>query len=403
MDDYADCCTLCAATGDCVYFTHNQYDEWGNNIATCYLKTACNSLAYCGSDCVTGQPASSDDYDAEAPTPSPVVRNDDWDDDQECVNGIAVGSLQITQDGIAHTYYALQSGANDGTAQASGTEIRLQHGPRVFLASACSSTFSPDIFQAFDLRGKTLGFTVDVSSVSCGCNAALYAVHMPAYDSSNSPTSTSSGDYYCDASAVSGVYCPEMDIMEANTGVLQSTAHSCTLSSGNYYSYCDSAGTGNSTRDVGSDNYQEGSSTGIDSSQEFQVLISFFTDEQLLSPGAGSAGTSSASSSNGNVSLVETVLTQPSTGAELVLENADSAYLSAMSLESMVLTFSHWGDSASNMAWLDNPPCSMEENCDTSGEVIWSDFHLRSAEAAAEKRRRRRRRARRPRRGGHEP
>ena len=50
---------------------------------------------------------------------------------------------------------------------------------------------------------------------------------MPGYNGGGKPDPTSKGTYYCDANAVDGVYCPEMDIMEANRFAFAVTPHKC--------------------------------------------------------------------------------------------------------------------------------------------------------------------------------
>ena len=74
-------------------------------------------------------------------------------------------------------------------------------------------------YEKLDLLGKTLSYTVDVSKVDCGCNAALYLVAM------DRPTSFSSG--YCDIQSA-GDNCLEIDLMEANRKAFQTTLHSQT-------------------------------------------------------------------------------------------------------------------------------------------------------------------------------
>jgi hypothetical protein len=54
---------------------------------------------------------------------------------------------------------------------------------------------------AHRLLGKTLSYTVDLSQVACGCNAALYTVTMPAYNKNGIPIPTINGDYYCESQA----------------------------------------------------------------------------------------------------------------------------------------------------------------------------------------------------------
>ena len=65
------------------------------------------------------------------------------------------------------------------------------------------------------LLGKTLRWTVDLSSVACGCNLALYLVSMPLADGS--------GSRYCDINT--NPPCLEIDLMEGNIKALKATLH----------------------------------------------------------------------------------------------------------------------------------------------------------------------------------
>lgn len=85
-------------------------------------------------------------------------------------------------------------------------------------ASVCEDDKLTDGYSCADyddgamvLGGQTLSFDVDLSSVGCGCNAALYLVSMP-----QNKQPTACGDFYCDANSVCGVACTEIDLMEAN-------------------------------------------------------------------------------------------------------------------------------------------------------------------------------------------
>lgn len=204
------------------------------------------------------------------------------------------------------------------------------------------------------MYNTVLNFTVDLSTAGCACNAAFYATSMPAIAQSGSPDPTHCGDYYCDANDVCGQWCTEMDIMEANTAALQITPHKCESPVNGWTPACDKGGCGvNTFRQAGAQAYGPGAGYSIDTTKPFTVSTAF----------VGGAG--------GNLTNVITTLTQAGSGSAVTLAHSDktcgTGYLESMSAAmkaGMVPIFSVWGEGASTMSWLDEPPCSMTATCD---------------------------------------
>lgn len=91
-------------------------------------------------------------------------------------------------------------------------------GPRVYLIEEDGTNAN----HMFMLKGQEFAFDVELSSMPCGFNAALYFVGMTANQGG-----AENGTKYCDAQAVDGIFCSEMDILEANTAAQQFTTHAC--------------------------------------------------------------------------------------------------------------------------------------------------------------------------------
>lgn len=275
----------------------------------------------------------------------------------QCNNGVIVGTA--TYNG-GSTAYIAQSGGNKGGVRVTGNAIMLNHGPRVYLANSCVDSFQPNMFIPFQLLDKTFSFTADLSNVGCGCNAALYLTSMPAYNQANQPDPTKCGDYYCDANVVCGVYCPEMDIFEANNRALQVTPHRCDAPQGKYYPHCDGGGCGRNTYRTNPNAFGPGGNFQVNTQKPFRVNMSFQT-------------------SGGNLNRIVTIISQAG-GGSFTMTHDDSCgggYLASMTnafREGMVVVMSYWGTTGSGMSWLDIPPCSANDNCNTNTQVTFSDI-----------------------------
>jgi len=90
-----------------------------------------------------------------------------------------------------------------------------------------TKNWDPNEYFRPNLLGGSLEYDVDMSQVSCGCNAALYLIGMPGIGYNGLPFESSDGMHYCDAAAVGGNYCPEFDIMEANQWAYRACNHEC--------------------------------------------------------------------------------------------------------------------------------------------------------------------------------
>jgi len=283
----------------------------------------------------------------------------------DCINGIMAGTLTYTNNSKAEISYIAQTGGTrTGGITLSGNAITLKHNIRAYLAAPnCASSFQSNIFLPLYLLDRTLSFTADLGQVGCGCNAALYLVSMPAHNHSGVPDPTKCGDYYCDANNVCGLFCPEMDVFEANNRALQITPHRCSAPQNHYYSSCDGGGCGQNVVHINRQAYGFGSEFTINTQNPFEVSMSFQT-------------------SGGNLNRINTVLSQNGKTFHVVHDDSKCAggYLAAMTTalrDGMVVAMSYWGDAGSTMSWLDIPPCDVNQDCDTNTVVTFSNIQMK--------------------------
>lgn len=200
-------------------------------------------------------------------------------------------ALDATSNGT-ETFITVSGNQNDA--------LKLEYGgaalggPRVYLIEPEGSNRNT----MFDLLSHEFTFDVELSTMPCGFNAALYFVGM-----TENEGGAESGTNYCDAQAVGGTFCAEMDIMEANTAAQQYTTHACVeacssytegvagcTSTGATSTVCDHSGCGfNPYRHGPGSTYKNETNNdawyGFDSteyeltsSQQFTVVTRFYSD-----------------------------------------------------------------------------------------------------------------------------
>ena len=213
----------------------------------------------------------------------------------------------------------------------------------------------------FSLLGKTLSYELDLSAAPCSCNAALYWVSMPAYDTEGRPAPGEKGNFYCDGNKMWGNWCWELDSIEANQHVMQVTAHECSQPAGAFISHCDGPGARRNSYFVNRTSLCTKDTCSIDTRRPFRHEQSFVTD------GAGTT-----------LLRIENRLEQD--GRVFAFNGTDNvAYLARMSAvmqSGMVLTFQLWGGNWFLMSWLDFPSCV--GGCPYTSTVSYNNISLSS-------------------------
>ena len=217
-----------------------------------------------------------------------------------------------------------------------------RNGARVYLADACTEGgYSPSMYASFALLGKTLAFTVDLSTSFCGCNVAFYLAAMPG----NTAPGNCGGDFYCDANQVCGVHCAEIDLMEANVHAFKAVAHTSHDGDGV------GNGLGGGSRAFSSTEYGPGASK-IDTRRPFRVHTSF---------AEGRMGTTLEQEGR---TIGPFAMAPPSYVRRLA-----AAFASGFAIVA-----SYW--SSDDMWWLSRGPCVVEDQDRCGTTVRFSDIAL---------------------------
>jgi len=247
-----------------------------------------------------------------------------------------------------------------------GSQVMPHMNGRAYFANGCSNgSYNPADYLAFNLLGKTMRYTTDLSGSPCGCNAALSLTSM---HHSTHPGECS--DYYCDANSVCGQSCAEIDLQEANQFAWHSTLHTSTDSSGLGAGY-GGGGTGwNGPRTWTAHQYGPNREC-IDTTKPFDVAVSFPADVSC------------------QLTSLRVVLSQTGRSCPLSFDikgYSGMAELTEALRRGMTPTVSYWG--SEDLGWMDGlgadqkGPCFLDAPKACSAAVRFYNFSIHDIEGS---------------------
>ncbi|KAL1495881.1 hypothetical protein AB1Y20_014525 [Prymnesium parvum] len=280
----------------------------------------------------------------------------------------AANLLTLRVDGVDAAYEVLGLNSTPSPRfRAAARTLQLQRGAtaptegtRLWLGLGGGGGGGALRYARFRLLGRRLRYTIDLSAVGCSCNAALYWVSMPGVGPAGAPARGGLGNFYCDANEVGGVWCWEMDTIEANRHAMQVAPHACASPPGRYIAACDRGGAALNTRSLSARGLCAAKSCTIDTRHPFTHVQSFVQRESTLV-------------------RIENELRQ---GEKVFAFNSSASqeYLAQMSealRDGMTLTFQVWGGPWSLMSWLDIMSGCLGD-CPESAHVTYTDISIES-------------------------
>jgi len=266
--------------------------------------------------------------------------------------------------------------------------------PRVYLLDP-----NGEDYESVKLTNQELSFDVDLSTLPCGMNGALYLseMDMSGGRSEYNPGAAYGGGY-CDAQCFDtsswfngtvntnalGACCNEMDIWESNSEATGFTPHPCSIESiygclGEECAFtgvCDEWGCGFNPYALGQPKYYgRGPEFAIDTTKKFTVTTQFITDDNTAS---GSLIDVRRSYRQGNKTIENAVATAASgyggldsvTDEYCDVKSAEGLRLGGLDAQGRalergsVLIFSIWNSDGDFMNWMDSGdagPCNATE------------------------------------------
>ncbi|KAM7185780.1 putative endo-beta-1,4-glucanase celB [Naviculisporaceae sp. PSN 640] len=277
--------------------------------------------------------------------------------------------------------------------------------PRVYLLNDDDKNY-----EALRLLNSELSFDVEISSLVCGMNGALYLSEVDMSGSRHpelNPAGAQYGTGYCDAQCFtnppfinglanlnsSGSCCNEMDIWEANSRATAYTPHTCSgvgnfLCAGEEYNssvgVCDKPGCSINTYGLGAKEFYGRGGKVVDSTNPFTVVTQFLTADNTgtgdlveirrLYVQDGKVIANTAETTNEAVKGIPGGYNGGLTQEYCAARNPNSDFTRLGGLKGMgkslargmVLIFSIWNSDGDFMTWLDgettgNGPCNATE------------------------------------------
>jgi len=264
---------------------------------------------------------------------------------------------------VAMTAAGWAQGSNGSKLQvtndSSDTGVTVFTNARAYFANTCEDmSYHQSRYLALNLLGKTMRYTTDISGTGCGCNAAMYLVSMP-----QNKDVSACGDYYCDANAVCGKSCTEIDIQEANQHAWHSTLHTSHDREGLTGGYGGGGANWTGPRTFTVDQYSPGGRC-VDTAKPFDVSVSFPVD------------------SNGSLTAMMVKLSQEgkSCSLEIDLSNYNgNRELEQALIEGMTPVVSYWH--SEDMLWMDGKgldekgPCT-KDRVSCAESIRFYDFEV---------------------------
>jgi len=238
-----------------------------------------------------------------------IIQDGMWDarlcpDPTTCAKRCAVDGMSLDDYDLHHGITELKNGVRINYVTA--TQYGVNVGARMYMLDD-----SYKKYKVFKLKNREFAFDIDISTLPCGVNAALYLVGMDAdgqRGTKNNDAGAHLGTGYCDARCPHGENfvggqanmdwgwgscCPEMDLFEGNAKSSAFTAHTCESvdfvrcekidcgdsDKGHHYEgVCDKDGCDfNAYRMGDTDFFGEGKA--VDTEKVFTVVTQFITED----------------------------------------------------------------------------------------------------------------------------
>jgi len=285
-------------------------------------------------------------------------------------SAIHQGALRIEQDGEDIDLHVVALSEKGEIFSTDGRTIKLTWGGEVrgFLAEHETDDMPVNNYYNFTLINKEISYDIDLGSVGCSCNAALFFVTMPGHSQDGQIAHGDGNPFYCDANNIGGVWCWEHDTIEGNMYNMGTTPHICNAPPGDHIDSCDKIGCQTNSFKMDPKGFCPDASCKIDTRRPFKIRQSYQTN------------------SDGKLIRISNSIEQ---GDSKFKWDAchDPAYLEKMTdsfAGDMKMVFQLWGDKYETMTWLDEVTGCSGDCATEATTVTFSNIAIRSLSASAD-------------------